>query len=124
MNKKDIEGWLEAYRETIRSMDTDRWVAHYAEDGTAEDPVGGPVHKGPEALTQFFDGVKKISKRLDMQPQLTVVSPPEAVVKWTVTNTTVKGFDLTFEGIGYYKFNEDGKLVQMRAFWDPEKIGK
>jgi steroid delta-isomerase len=118
MDKKDIEKWLEEYRDAIRSMDTETWVGKFAEDATAEDPVGGPVHKGHERLRAFFGGVRKYSKLLDMQPEFTVVAPPEAVVKWTVTNTTVKDAKIKFGGIGYYKFREDGKLLQMRAFWD------
>lgn len=118
MDKKQIEQWLEEYRDAIRSMDTETWVGKYAEDATVEDPVGGPVHKGHEQLANFFNGVKKISKQIVMEPQFSVIAPPEAVVKFVATNTTQKGFDISFDGVGYYKFGEDGKLIQMRAFWD------
>ncbi|MBI5895805.1 MAG: nuclear transport factor 2 family protein [Desulfobacterales bacterium] len=124
MNKKDIEGWLEDYRNAIRSMDTERWVGRFAEDATVEDPVGGPVHKGREQLVKFFNGVKKFSKLLDMRAEFTVITPPEAVVKFAVCNTTQKGFEVKFEGVGHYKFNEDGKMIKMRAFWDPASLGK
>jgi steroid delta-isomerase len=121
MEKKDIEKWLKEYRDAIRSMETDRWVGKFAEDATVEDPVGGPVHTGHDQLRAFFDGVRKHSKLLDMQPEFTVIAPPEAVIKFSVTNFTHSNAKIKFGGIGYYKFREDGKLIQMRAFWELKK---
>lgn len=124
MKKQEIEARLAEYREALETMETDRWVGQYAENATVEDPVGGPVHSGHDQLRTFFEGVRKNFKLLTIQPELTVIAPPEAAIKATVSGTTTKDFELKFSLISTYKFRDDGKVLQMRAFWDPSELGK
>ncbi|MFB3813384.1 MAG: nuclear transport factor 2 family protein [Terriglobales bacterium] len=124
MKKSDIERRLAEYRDALRSMQTDAWVSQFAEDGSVEDPVGMPAHRGHEALRTFFDGVRKNFKLLDLTPELVVVAPPEAVVKWSTRGVTAAGAEITFQGVSTYTFREDGKVQQMRAFWDVNELGR
>jgi hypothetical protein len=120
MTKAEIEARLAQYRDALRSMNTERWVAEYAEDGVVLDPVGGPPHRGHKELADFFNGVRQNFKLLDMTPQFQVFTPPGAVVKWSVRAVPVQGPEFIFEGISTYRFREDGKLTQMHAYWDME----
>ncbi len=124
MTKKEIEQQLEQYREALKAMDADKWLGHYAEDATVEDPVGGPVFAGRDQLQKFFTGVQKNFKQLHIKPELTVILPPETAIKGSVTGITVKDVEVSFTLIATYKFRDDGRIVQMRAFWDPEELGK
>ncbi len=123
MTKAEIEARINQYYDTLRTMETERWVAEYAPSGTIEDPVGGPVVAGHERLTSFFNNiVKKNMKLLDLKPELIIIAPPEAVVRWTTRGVTQAGKEACFNGISLFKFSEDGKVLQMRAFWDPEEL--
>lgn len=125
MDKQDIEERLKQYADSLRSMDTDRWLAEYAEDASVEDPVGTPAMVGHEQLRVFFDGLRENIEVLDMKPEVTIIIPPEAALKSTVTATAVNGSKADFELINTFKFREeDGKVVEMRAFWDAEKLAK
>jgi steroid Delta-isomerase len=124
MTKAEIEVRLQEYMEALRSMETERWVGQYDENGTAEDPVGGPVIKGRENLTAFFNGVKKNVKLLDLKPELIIIAPPEAAIRWKTRGVMQSGQEAFFNGISLYKFADDGKLLQMRAFWDPREMAQ
>ncbi len=118
MTKEQIEARLSEYRDTLRTMNTEKWVAEYAEDAEVMDPVGRPAVHGHKELTNFFNGVRKHFKLLDMTPQFQIFTPPDAVVKWSVRAVPVQGPEFFFEGVGTYRFREDGKLTQMHAYWD------
>jgi steroid Delta-isomerase len=124
MKKAEIEERLKQYRDSLRTMETDRWIGEYAEDATVEDPVGGPVHAGHEQMRAFFNGVRKGFKLLDIQPEMTVIAPPEAAVRARVRGVTTNDRELFFDLIATYKLREDGKFVQMRAYWDAGELAK
>lgn len=124
MKKEQVEERLQQYWDSLRTMEPDRWIGEYAENGAVEDPVGGPVHQGHEQLRAFFAGVRKGFKLLDIQPEMTIIVPPEAAVKARVRAITVKGRELFFDLIATYKLREDGKFVQMRAFWDAADLAR
>jgi steroid Delta-isomerase len=116
MTKKEIEKRLEEYRESLRSMETERWVSEFAEDARIEDPVGRPPIIGRDQLRIYFNKIKEKVRLLDMTPEFTVVSPPEAVVKFTGQAISKDESKVNTEGISTYKFRDDGKLLEMRAF--------
>jgi steroid Delta-isomerase len=124
MTKEEINRWLSEYRDSLKSMVTDRWVGHYAPDAIVEDPVGGPEFKGHEQLRAFFEGVREIFRHLEMFPEHIIETPPEAAVKFYALAETHAGKKLRFEGISTYIFNEDGKLSRMRAYWNAEELAK
>ena len=124
MNKGQLERRIVEYKESLRSMDTDRWLGEFAEDAAVEDPVGGPVIKGHEKLRAFFEQTRKVFKVLDLKVDFAVIIPPEAVVKWTTLGVTHSGLEITLQGIGMYKFREDGKLLEMRSFFDQKEVAR
>lgn len=124
MKKNEIEKRLSEYRESVKSMETERWVNEYAEDAEVEDPVGGPIHSGHEQLTTFFNNVRKGIKQLVIEPEVTIITPPEAAVKGTATALMKDGAKWSFPLISTYKFKEDGKIIKMRAYWDQKNWQK
>jgi steroid delta-isomerase len=131
MTREEIERRLEEYRAALRSMEPDRWVGMFAEDAEVQDPVGGPVHRGEEQIRAFFASVKLRSKRLDMTPQATYVSPPNAAaVLWSLHASQHEGPDQLVEGVSTYDFRQDGKVSRMLVFgstepaWSREREGR
>lgn len=122
MTKDVIQGRIKEYYESVNSMVMERWVEEYAENGIVEDPVGGPVRHGHDQLRSLFDQLCKTFSRLYMREEFEIVIPPEATVKWKAQGETHNGPIVNFEGISVFKFAEDGKILQMRAFWDQKEL--
>jgi steroid Delta-isomerase len=118
MKKNEIEKRLKEYWEALKSMETERWVAEFAEDARVDDPVGKPPVVGHDQLRAYFNVLRQKTKHIEMTPDLIIVSPPEAAVKFTGQAITKDDFKVNYEGISMYKFRDDGKLLEMRAFVD------
>src|SRR6478672_9346563 len=52
---EQIRATLDAYVATFTAHDRSGWLALFASDATQEDPVGGPVNTGTEAIGGFWD---------------------------------------------------------------------
>ncbi len=124
MAKVDLNASLVEYRASLKAQELDRWLANFADGATVEDPVGGPVLTGTDQLTGLFKGLGKTFSAVEMNEEFTVVTKLEAVVKWTLNASTATGLNVSFSGVSMYKFNEDGKITQMRAFWDPKELAR
>lgn len=110
------------YFAATRAMDTERWVATFAEDAVSHDPVGAPPHHGHAALRQFLNGVLSGFETIGLHEEKVFLNGQSAAVQWTGRGTGKNGRPITFEGIDVIDCNEDGKIVLVRAFWDPGPI--
>ena len=92
-NAKTVKRYLELAGEGR----TDDIVGLYAVDGTVEDPVGGEVHIGHEAIRGFYSALADVNAEPEM-------------------------FSLRTLGNEAAWFNDDGKVASMKAYWTPENI--
>jgi steroid Delta-isomerase len=101
------------YLQALNDKNLDAIVALYAEDAEVEDPVGTAPHKGIAAVRAFYEGVMGS----DLQAELTGpvrIAADEVAFPFTVK--TVAG-GITMHIIDVFKFNEEGLVCSMRAFW-------
>jgi steroid Delta-isomerase len=110
------------YFAAIRALDADRWVNTFAPDAVSHDPVGAPPMQGHEALHKFMSGLKDMSESLSLTEESIFVCGNSAAVKWTGKGRSHAGKDFAFEGIDVIDCNEAGKIIQVRAFWDPAPV--
>ena len=54
---EEIAQTVKTYVELAGQGDADALVALYADDAVVEDPVGGDVHRGRDAIRTFFNAV-------------------------------------------------------------------
>lgn len=113
------------YLESVTARDADAVVALFADNVSIEDPVGGGggTHvTGREAVLAFFRNGFKRSKPT---PKLT--SP----IRTTLGNEAAMSFTLQLELGGRPRevdvtdvitFDDEGKIVRLRAFWNPDEI--
>jgi steroid Delta-isomerase len=115
----DPEQAIRTYFDKVSQLDFDGWVELFTHDGVLEDPVGTPAHRGHKELRSFVGGIaapfSQISATLN---RVIVVSPTQAAVSWTIHGTLHDGRSFDLEGIGSFRFNEDGKLREVREYWD------
>lgn len=107
------------YFATLSSMDFARLAELFAPDGTFEDPVGGPVYRGRKAIFEWVNGIGSGFSQLDFEVgSIVVVSSTEAAAQWVGDLRTLDGRTFQIEGVGMFVFNEDGKIRQLREYWD------
>jgi len=107
------------YFATLSTLNFERYAELYTPDGVLEDPVGGPTYRGRKAIFDWVNGIGSGFSQLDFDPgTIVVVSPTEAAASWSVVGRTVDGRSISFQGIGVFVFNQDGKLRQVREYWD------
>lgn len=118
LTSEQIEAIIEDVFTGLASFDVPRVVNHFASDAVVEDPVGTPPIQGTPAIAAYlgtfptlFSQIKLYS--LDVKP-----CGQEAAVKWRLRFKTKTGNVFFLEGIGFFKFNPEGKIQSEREFFD------
>ena len=107
------------YLELAAQGKVDDIVELYAEDGTVEDPVGGEVHIGREAIRGFYSMIPAGNNETEMFTLRALGQ--EAAFYWALT-VELGGNRVRIEIISTMTFNADGKIASMKAYWGPENI--
>lgn len=101
----------------LNEKDLELILSLYAEDGSVEDPVGSEFIEGMEALRKFYGGA--VTMDLDLKRTGAVrVAGMEAAFPFELV-MEVNGTLMRSEIIDVFRFDNHGKIVQMRAFWGP-----
>jgi steroid delta-isomerase len=112
---------LESFR-LISAGHREAWIDLFADDCLFEDPVGvspldpeGKGHRKSE-LGRFWD---KSIGRGDMNIVCKIAKPigNECAFLVDATNNLPEG-SLEVEAIVFYRVNDEGKIVSVRAFWE------
>ena len=118
LTAQQIEAVIEDVFAGLITFDAQRVLQHFADDAVVEDPVGTPAMQGKPAIAAYlatfptlFDHMKLYS--LDIKP-----GGQEAGVQWRLRFTTKTGKVFFLEGIGFFKFNVDGKIEVEKEFFD------
>jgi steroid delta-isomerase len=114
----EIEAAVEEYFASIGSLDVQRFVNNFAPDGVLEDPVGTPPVQGTQAIAVYFGAIITPFSEIKPYVQEVVVCGQEAAVNWKLRLKTTAGKVIIIDGMGVFKFNQQGKLQSVREFWD------
>jgi steroid delta-isomerase len=110
------------YFSALRAMDVDRWVSIFAPDAESHDPVGTPPLLGHDTLRQFLTEIFSVFETIGLIEDHIFVTGDSAAVKWTGLGRGRNGKDVIFEGIDVIECNPDGKIISVRAYWNPAPI--
>jgi steroid Delta-isomerase len=110
------------YFAATRAMDVERLVAVFAPDAEQHDPVGTPVNVGHVAIRAFFNQIFSGFQTVGLTEQAVFVNGNSAAVKWVGKGVGHNGKPVSCEGIDVIDCNEAGKIVLVRAFWDPAPV--
>jgi len=113
---------VRAYFLAIRAMDANAFANSFAEDGTTYDPVGSPAITGRDAIREFLASICKNFKSVGLTEDAVFVAGNGAAVKWTGKGTSNSGKEVRFEGIDVIEINEDGKIQNVHAYWNPAEM--
>lgn len=110
-----IRETMRTYVERWNAGDRDGWVALFTDDAHHEDPVGGPVNRGPEAIATFWDTMKGLApSRLDIVAG-PVVCGSEAAMPVLIT-VDLGDNQLKIDAVDVMAFDDDARISSLRAF--------
>ncbi|MFD0853085.1 steroid Delta-isomerase [Actinomadura adrarensis] len=111
---------LQAYIDGFNAGDAAAIVALFAEDAVIEDPVGNPPISGHAALTEFYTNAINGGAKLVLDGPIRGSHGNGAAMAFTIE---VAAMNLTIRAIDAMTFNDDGKIIEMRAYWGPDDMG-
>jgi steroid Delta-isomerase len=116
---EQITETVNRYLELVAKGQADAVVDLFADDATLEDPVGGEVHIGRQAIRGFYTSIENISPQTEL---LTLrVCGNEAAFLFAMT-IEAGDTSMRIEPIEIQVFNDEGKISSMKAYWGPENV--
>ena len=91
----------------------------YADDATVEDPVGGEVHIGRQAIRGFYSATDGLERECELVTLR--VAGNEAAFQFRLTIKTGTG-GMLIEPIDVMVFGDDGKVTAMKAYWSADHV--
>lgn len=120
LTPQQLEAVLEDAFAGLVAFDAPRVVNNFAADAILEDPVGTPPMVGTAAITAYLETFPTLFNQMKLYSLDIKVRGQEAGVKWRIRFTTKTGNTFFLEGIGYFKFNDAGKIQHEKEFFDLE----
>lgn len=114
-----IESVVHRYLELVGGGTADQIADLFAADATVEDPVGGEVHIGRQAIHGFYKNIESLPRRTEL---ITVrVAGKEAAFQFAIT-VGPEGGRMRIEPIDVMVFDSEGKIASMKAYWSPANV--
>ena len=114
--------------QAVEAGDRAAWLALFAADACVEDPIGpsmfdpqGAGHRGPQAIAAFYDTVIA-SGRVEFSIRESYAAGNECANVGTITTTLPDGTRAIVEGVYTYRVDGDGRIVALRAYWEPARM--
>ena len=111
----------ETYIHALVTNDVEAILDLYADDATVEDPVGTESRSGKDALRSFYTGAVTgvVEAALTGQPR--VAGDEVAFPFQVIAGQPGEGIQINI--IDVFRFNAEGKVDLMRAFWGSNNVG-
>ena len=84
--------------------------------------MGAPPITGRAALQEFFASICRNFESVALNEDSIFVAGNGAAVKWTGQGTSKGGKEVRFEGIDVFEINNDGKIQNVWAYWNPAEM--
>jgi steroid Delta-isomerase len=114
-----ITDTVNRYIELIATGSADELVDLYADDATVEDPVGGEVHIGRQAIRGFYSAVNDVQRESELVSLR--VAGSEAAFQFRLT-VTAGDHRMLIEPIDVMAFDQNGKVAAMKAYWSAADV--
>jgi steroid Delta-isomerase len=118
--REQLTETVNRYLESAGKGAVDDIVDLYASDATVEDPVGGEVHIGHEAIRRFYAGLAA-GGAFETEVVTLRALGHEVAFFWRLTMKSGDG-GIRMEIISVMTFDDDAKITSMKAYWTPEDI--
>jgi steroid delta-isomerase len=117
---EDITKTVNRYLELLAAARADDVVELYAEDATVEDPVGGEVHIGRQAIRGFYTSIENIKAQTEVETLRALGQ--EAAFHWRLSIDLGNGSGMRIDIISVMTFDDECKIASMKAYWGPDNV--
>jgi steroid Delta-isomerase len=107
------------YIALVASGSAEDLVELYADDANVEDPVGGEVHIGRQAIQGFYSAAENLERECELVSLR--VAGNEAAFQFRLTVTAGNG-KVRIEPIDVMVFDDHGKVTAMKAYWSAADV--
>jgi steroid delta-isomerase len=117
---EQITQTVHRYLENIEKGATDDIANLYASDATVEDPVGGEVHIGRQAIHGFYANIPAGQATTEI---ITLrVLGHEAAFHWTLTMKFGDDGGMRIDIISVMTFDAEANIASMKAYWTQDDV--
>lgn len=95
-------------------------VALFAEEASIEDPVGTPLKVGHAAIREFYTGSMAAGAKLVLEGPVRIAGDYAAFP--FSARLMMGGNDMRVDVIDIFKFNDAGKIIEMKAYFGPDNM--
>ena len=113
---------VETYLASFEKRDHNAVADLFAEQCTVEDPIGSPIHNGREAVREFYKMAMQNGAKLSLDGPVRVAGPYAAFAFTVAVPGPDGNIAMRINVIDTFKFNDDNKVVEMRAYWGPTNM--
>lgn len=117
--QEDMVRTVERYIEAFANDDPEAVVALFADDATVEDPVGSPPHRGRDAIRAFYTASMATGAKLKLEGPVRTTADHAAFAFAVTLNY---GGEKRVDVIDTFRFDEAGKVIEMRAYFGPANM--
>ena len=111
--------------DAVRQKDREAWLNNFSDGACVEDPVGvspldptGNGHRGKEAIGVFWDTMIAPG-RIEFDIRESWPAGDKAVANvGSIFNEMPDGTRIEAKGVYVYHVNDEGKITNLRAYWD------
>ncbi len=107
------------YIALVASGSAEDLVELYADDANVEDPVGGEVHIGRQAIQGFYSAAENLERECELVSLR--VAGNEAAFQFRLT-VTAGNSKVRIEPIDVMVFDDHGKVTAMKAYWSAADV--
>lgn len=111
---------VKAYLAAFDSGNAAAIVELYAADATVEDPIGSPPLRGHEAIRQFYQRSMATGAKLRLEGAVRSGGSHAAFA--FSAHLDFGGGHKRIEVIDTFRFDAEGRIAEMRAFWGPDNM--
>ncbi len=117
-----MQAAVRAYIAALNAGDINAIVALYAEDATVEDPVGSTPQRGLAQIRTFYSASLSMALQVVLDGEIRAVAN-EAAFAFSVS-LVMEGKRITIRPIDVMRFDAQGRITSMRAFFGNHNISQ
>ena len=119
LTPSEVRALVETYVQMMCDTNVDGIINLFAENATAEDPVGGDVQEGLEAIRAFYTMAAPALQVKLVGP--VCVSGKECAFP-LLAKLSMGDADSYLNATDVFAFNDQGKITSMKAYWNFEDV--
>jgi ketosteroid isomerase-like protein len=112
---------LQTYVDSINRKEPSTILDLFVGDGTVEDPAGTAPIRGHKAIGTFLEQGLARAHKITLQTPVRASFARSAAMAFTI-EFEMEGRQVSLDTIDVFKFNEEGKVIQMQAYWGKENV--